>query len=238
MNSNNNYGIIATFLFVVSFLTTIVSGNEKLYIFYPSTFDYQSMQNKMDTELPDISITVFSRYDDFALKVKAEPPEAIITKPILIQDQFNDYEVILNGIRSGKTEDNYVVLSIDSNFAIKSITSESIIGIIDIMGRAGMKTFVNRQFSIEPKIKRVSRIGDLLPFLSLDIAAGIIIESVFIDYFKSTSQLQFTEIPLPESTTGVIAFAVKKGKQAEKSLNSLKQNKKSICELFYIQQWK
>lgn len=238
MNSKKNFKLIAAVLFVISFFVTIVSGNEKLYIFYPSTFDYQMMQNRMDTAIPGVSITVFSRYDDFALKMKAEPPEAIITKPILIQEQFNDYEVILNGIRSGKTEDSYVVLSIDSNFTIKSITSESIIGIIDIMGRMGMKTFVNRQFSIEPKIKRVSRIGDLLPFLSLDIAAGIMIESVFIDYFKSTSQAQFTEIPLPESTTGVVAFAIKKGMQADKSLNTLKLNKKSICELFYIQQWK
>jgi hypothetical protein len=238
MNSKKNIRIIATILFAVSFLVTLVTGNERLYVFYPSTFDYQSMQNKMDSATPGVSITVFSRYDDFALKMKSEPPEAVITKPLLIQEQFNDYEVILNGVRNGKTEGNYVVLSIDSNFTSKSITNESIIGIIDILGRTGMKTFVNRQFSMEPKIKRVSRIGDLLPFLSFDIAAGIMIESVFIDYFRSTSQLQFTEAPLPESTTGVIAFAVKKGKLADKSLSSLKQNKKNICELFYIQQWK
>ncbi len=238
MNSRKIIRVIAIFLFVANFFVTIASGNERLYIFYPSTFDYQSMQDKIDSTVPGVAITVFSRFDDFVLKMKAEPPEAIITKPILIQEQFSDYEVMLNGVRNGKTEDNYVILTIDSNFTSKSITNESIIGIIDILGRTGMKTFVNRQFSIEPKIKRVSRIGDLLPFLSLDIATGIMIESVFIDYFKSTSQLQFTETPLPESMTGVIAFAVKKGKQAEKSLSSLKQNKKNICEPFYIQQWK
>jgi len=225
-------------VFVVTFFITIVSGNERLYVFYPSTIDYQSMQNKMESAVPGISITVFSRYDDFALKMKAEPPEAIITKPLIIKEQFNDYEVILNGVRNGMTDGGYVVLSIDTNFTSKAITSESIIGIVDILGRTGMKTFVNRQFSIEPKIKRVSRIGDLLPFLSLDIAAGIIIESVFIDYFRSTSQLKFAVIPLPESTTGIIACAIKKGTQAEKTLSSLKQNKKSICDLFYIQQWK
>jgi hypothetical protein len=228
----------AVCLFVVSLLSTLVSGNERLYVFYPSTFDCQSMQNKMDSALPDITITVFSRYDDFALKMKVEPPEAIITKPILIQEQFNNYEVILNGERNGKTEGCYVVLSIDTNFTIKSINNESIVGVVDILGRTGMKTFVRRQCSIEPKLKRVSRIGDLLPLLSLDIAAGIMIEKVFVDYFRTTSQLQFAEIPLPESNTGIIAFGIKKGMVAEKTHSSLKQNQKSICELFYIQQWK
>lgn len=238
MNTIKKIRTSAVCLFVISLLTTIVSGNERLYVFYPSTFDCQSMQNKMDSALPGISITVFSRYDDFALKMNAEPPEAIITKPVLIQEQFNDYEVILNGVRNGKTEGSYVVLSKDTSIANQSINSESIIGVVDILGRTGMKTFVSRTFSIEPKLKRVSRIGDLLPFLSLDIASGIMIENVFVDYFRSTSQLQFAEIPLSESNTGIIACAVKKGKNAEKSLSGLKQNKKSICELFYIQQWK
>ncbi len=238
MNSRKIIIVVAFFLFAANFFVTIASGNERLYIFYPSTFDYQSMQDKIESTVPDVTITVFNRYDDFVVKMKTEPPEAIITKPILIQEQFSDYEIMLNGVRNGKTEDSYVIVSIDSDFTSKSIASESIIGIIDILGRTGMKTFINRQFPIEPKIKRVSRIGDLLPFLSLDIATGIMIESVFIDYFKSTSQLQFTVTPLPESMTGVIAFAVKKGSQAEKSRSSLKQNKQNICEPFYIQQWK
>lgn len=225
-------------LFFVSLFASIVSGNEKLYVFYPSTFDFQSMQNKMADALPGINTTVFSRYDEFASKMKTEPPEAVITKPILIQEQFIDYELILNGERNGKTEGSYVLLSIDTSFTFESINNETSIGIVDFLGRTGMKTFVKNNFSIEPKLKRVSKVGDLLPFLTLDVASGIMIENVFVEYFKSTSQLQFIVIPLPERNTGIIAFAIKKGKEADKTLSSLKQNKKSICELFCIQQWK
>jgi len=219
-------------------LTNNVSGNEKLYVFYPSTIDYMSMQNNITGTLSEIRIIVFSRYDDFVSRMQIEPPDGIITKPILIQEQFHDYEVALRGERNGNTKENYVILSADRQFTIKSITSESGIGIVDILGRAGMKSFLKEYFPVEPKLKRVSRIGDLLPFLSLDIVAGIMVENAFLDYFKSTSQLEFTVIPLPEGKNDIVAFAVKKGASAEKTLTGLKRNEKAICDLFYIQQWK
>jgi hypothetical protein len=238
MNSTGITRISAAGLFIVSLLSSMVSGLEKVYIFYPSTFDFQSVQNSITDALPEITAFVFNRYDDFALKMKSEPPDAIITKPILIHEQFSDYEVVLSGERNGTTEASYLVLSSDTSFSIKSINSESVIGAIDILGRPGMKSFFKRYFPVEPKLKRVSRIGDLLPFLSLDVASGVLIENVFLDYFKSTSQLQFAVVPLPESTTGIIALAIKKGGSAEKTLNGLKQNNKAICRLFYIEQWK
>lgn len=238
MNSTRVVRISAAGLFVVSLLTSMITGFEKLYIFYPSTFDFQSMQKSISDALPEIDAVVFNRYDDFALKMKTEPPEAIITKPVLIQEQFNDYEVVLNGERNGSTEGSYLVLSADSSFTIKSISNASVIGAIDILGRPGMKSFFKRSFPVEPKLKRVSKIGDLLPFLSLDVASGVLIENVFLDYFKSTSQLQFAVVPLPETNTGIIALAIKNGESAEKTLNSLKQNNKAICKLFYIEQWK
>lgn len=229
---------IALCLMLVVILTNISFGNEKLYVFYPSTSDYMSIQNNIANTLPQVTITVFSRYDDFVSKIQVEPPDGIITKPLLIAEQLHDYEIALRGERSGNTKENYVILSSDKQFKIESITAESAIGVVDILGRAGMKAFLKEFFPIEPKLKRVSRVGDLLPFLSLDIAACVMIESAFLDYFKSTSQQEFTVIPLPEGKNDIVAFAVRKGTSAEKTLTGLKRNDKAVCDLFYIQQWK
>lgn len=192
----------------------------------------------MANAMQGVSITVFGRYNDFITKIKTEPPDAVITKTVLIKDQLSNYEVSLNGVRNGKTEERYVVLSIDRPLSIDSISIESVIGIIDILGRAGMNSFSKQFFSVEPKLKRVSKVEDLLPLLSFNMVNGVLIEDVYVDYFKSTSQLQFSVTNLTSSNNGIVAFAIKKGGNSEKSLNFLKRNDKAICALFYIDTWK
>ncbi len=225
------------FLFFFGILTA-VSSQEKLYVFYPSTLHFQSMQDSMTNSIQGINITVFDRYDSFAAKMKSEPPDAVITKPELIEEQFSNYIVSLKGERNGTTEGKYVLVSIEKPVPIESVNTETVIGVIDILGRAGMKSFSKQYFPLEPKLKRVSKIEDLLPLLSFEFASGIMIENVFVDYFKSTSQLKFAITPLTGGKSGIIAFAIKKDGTAEKTLASLKKNDKKICDLFYIDQWK
>lgn len=226
------------FLFLSVILTTSTPSQEKLYVFYPSTLHFQSMQDSMTNSIQGISITVFDRYDSFSDKMKTDPPNAIITKPMLIKQQFNNYKVLLKGERNGITEEKYVLVSIEKPITVESVNTETVIGVIDILGRAGMKSFLKQYFPLEPKLKKVSKIGDLLPLLSFDFASGIMIEDIFLDYFKSTSQLKFAVTSLTGSKNGIVAFALKKDGNAEKTLASLKKNNKAICELFYIDQWK
>jgi hypothetical protein len=225
-------------LYFLNMLTFNVSAQEKLYVFYPSTLHFQSLQDSLTNFMRGVNITVFDRYDSFAAKMKVEPPDAIITKPVLIKDQFSDYNVLLKGERNSNTEEQYVIISIDKPIAIESVNTETVIGIVDILGRVGMKSFSKQFFPYEPKLKRVPKIGDLLPLLSFDIAAGIMIEDVFVEYFKSTSQLQFAITPLPKVNNEIVAFAIKKDGNTEKTFTSLKNNDKKICKLFYIEQWK
>jgi hypothetical protein len=238
---NGNIAMIRNYVACVFFsglFSASVFAREILYVFYPSTLDPQSMQDKMTDVIRGMNITAFGRYDDFITKVHTEPPDAVITKTALIHDQLGDYEVSLNGERNGTTEERNVVLSINKQFSIDSVDNETVIGVIDILGRTGMKSFLKQLFPVEPKLKRVSRVGDLLPIVTLDVAAGIMIEDVFVDYFKSTSQLQFSVTRLTGVKNGIVAFAVKKNGNAPKTLAGLKRNDKVICDLFHIEKWK
>jgi hypothetical protein len=229
---------IVVFQLLSVFLNFSVFAVEKVYVFFPSNINSQSMQNAMADLMKEVSITVFGRYNEFISKVNSEPPDAIITKTTLIKEQLGNYEIMLNGERNGKTVENYVILSTGEPFSADSVNSETVIGVLDILGRAGMNSFSKLFFPVEPKLKRVSKLEDLLSLLSFDMIAGIMIEDIFTEYFKSTSQLQFNITPLKNSNTGIVAFAVKKDSNAEKTILYLKNNPKKICDLFLIEKWK
>lgn len=229
---------IVALLLLSVFLAFNVFAVEKIFVFFPSNINSQSMQNTMSDLIKGVSITVFGRYNDFISRTKSESPDAVITKTMLIQEQLENYEILLNGERKGKTIENYVILSTEEQFSVESVNSETIIGVLDIMGRTGMNTFSKLFFPVQPKLKRVSKLEDLLSLLSFDMIAGIMVEDVFADYFRATSQLQFNITPLKNANTGIVVLAVKKGGNAEKTIHYLKNNEKKICDLFLIEKWK
>jgi len=229
---------IIAFQLLMVFLVFSIFAVEKVYVFFPSSINSQSMQNAMDGLMKETSVTVFVRYNEFISKVNSEPPDAVITKTMLVQEQLGEYEILLNGERNGKTVENYVILSAGEQFNADSVNSETVIGVLDVLGRTGMNSFSKLFFPVQPKLKRVSKLEDLLSLLSFDLIAGIMVEDKFTDYFKSTSQMQFTITPLKNANTGIVSFAVKKGSKAEKTLNCLKNNDKKICDLFLIDKWK
>ncbi len=210
---------------------------ENVYIFFPSNITFQTMEDTLSGLMKGVNVTVFGKYNEFITKVKSELPDAVITKTLLIKEQLDNYEILLRGEHKGKTEDNYVILSAGELFNADSVNSETVIGVLDILGRAGMNNLLKSIFPVQPKLKKVSKPEDLISLLSFDMIAGIMVEEIFVDYFKSTSKLQFTVTPLKNSTTGIIALAVKKGGSAQKTIRYLKSNKK-ICELFLIDEWK
>jgi len=222
---------------LVLLLSTIPAAQEKLYVFYPTTTRPQVIQDRMSSSFDGVTVTVFGRYNDFTAKVGMDPPDAIITKPALIS-QIGGYTIVLNAQRRGKTEEAYVLVSINTPLDPASVNGETVLGAIDLLGRNGMKTFSEQFFSVEPKIKRVTKVEDLLPLLSFNMAAGIVIEDVFVNYFKTTSQLQFAITSLTGSKGGILALAVRDGSKADKTVAALKKNDKEICGMFEVDSWK
>lgn len=216
---------------------SISFSQDKVYVFYPSVARPQAVQDKIQHSAHDVEVTVFGRYNDFTAKMELEPAQMIITKPALIK-QFNNYEVKLKGTRAGKTDETYVLLSINSETDITALTAETVIGTIDILGRNGMNSFVKQFFPTIPKLKRVTKVEDLLPLLTFNMAVAILVQEPAIQYFKSTSNLNFAITKLPESNDGIVAFAVKSGGSADKISSVLKSADKELCSFFEVDLWK
>lgn len=183
-------------------------NNEKLYVFYPVTTRPNRVQELLQENLKGVTVTVFGRVNDFKARIAADPPDAILTKTALIE-QIDGYTVSINGIRNDSAKETYILLSIDKPIDTKSMKAEMVIGVIDVLGRNTMRTFASRLLPVVPKLKQVTKVEDLLPLLMFSLADGILIESVFVDYFKSTSNLTFLASKPLHSTSGIVALAYK-----------------------------
>lgn len=212
-------------------------SQDKVYVFYPSVARPQAVQEKITKSVQGVDVTVFGRYNDFIAKMEIEPAQMVITKPALIE-QFGGYDIKIKGVRAGKSEETYVLLSIKNGVDIAVVTAETVIGVIDIFGRNKMNAFAKQFFPTTPKLKRVTKVEDLLPLLTFNMAAAILISEPAVQYFKSTSNLNFVITKLPESLDGIVALAVKKGGNAENIAVALRSADKELCSFFEVDLWK
>jgi hypothetical protein len=209
---------------------------EKLYVFYPTIVRPQVIQQNLSKACPDAEVMVFGRYNDFIAKIAIDSPEVIITKPV-VTEQMAGYSLKLNGAFKGAADESYVILSVNEKLDVASVKAETVIGMIDFLGRKEMMTFIAQFFPTAPKLKRVTKIEDLLPLLTFNMAQGILISEREVSYFKATSNLNFVITPLPKKV-GIVALAVKDGKTSPEILKAIKGLDAETSGMLGVDQWK
>ena len=212
---------------------------ESLYVFYPSTTRTLIMQKKLSRALPGINVRVFGRYRDFSIKTKRAPPDAILSK-VQVINLLKRYSIKLNGSRRGKIYESYVFLSVDNKMNLAGMRGKKI-GVFDILGRKGMDRFVGKYFPKHQrriKLKRVSKIEDLLPLLIFNMADAALIPKTYVNYFKDISKLHLVTTPVPKMQVGIIALAVKDWNNAPLILRRFSMMDHKTKQLLGIDSWK
>lgn len=226
------------YFFVVALCIALLFSSlsaEKLYVFYPTTIRPSVLQKKLKEACPAIDITVFGRYKDFIAQINIAPPDAIIVKPDLLK-QLPDYEKNLSGVKQGKADEPYFLLSIDKNIDLSKIGQE-VIGIVDFLGRKETAKLVASFFTPSPKIKRVIKIEDLLPLLIFNMATSLFLCEDDIAYLKETSKLNFMVTNLPNVKIGLISLAIRKKSSSELIVKSIKGLSNELNLIFTIDEW-
>jgi len=229
--------VLAALSIIICATASTTCAEGKLYVFYPTTARPHAVQERLQHVFEDLNVIVFGRQSDFQAKMNSDAPDAVITKPALI-DGYIEYSVALKGVRKGKSHETYVLVSIGKPLEPLQVNNETVIGAIDLFGRNGMRSFVCQFFSVEPKIRRVTKIEDLLPLLSFDMADGVIVEEIFMGYFKATSHMNFNATPLSAPKSGIVALCIKKNGKAGDAVEVLKGSDRSIGSLFEVDLWK
>ena len=222
-------------------LLTIVTSQtfaENLYVYYPSTQKSNVVQQKIQGAAGDVTV-VFGEnaqidLGDFAMKATADKPDAVLVKGEKTQ-VLPGYTVAQTALRSGGTPEKYVLLSVDKALVPGELTAAMTIGVVDYNSREVMQGFVSAMIGKTAKIKNVTKVEDLLPLLTFQMAQGVIIAESDLAFFKSKSTQNLVTTPL--KSFGNVAIVATKG-AAGKSLQVAKKLTEIMPGFMGSVQWK
>lgn len=216
------------------------AGNDRLYVFFPSRVPAASLQKKLLKGWPGIRIMVFGRFRDFKDRVEKDRPGGILTKPP-VMETIGGYTVKLRGSRGGDTEESYILLSAGRPPDMNLLAGRDI-GVFDILGRKGMKQFVGKYINPLPRLRRVSKMEDMLRLLTFNMIVAILIPENDLSYYQNISELDFTVTPLPGMKSGILALALKEQEENTpenmRIVSTLRSSEKQYLELLEVEEWK
>ena len=206
---------------------------EKLYIFIPTEYKAIEVEEKFREKYAQYTIRTFSNVIDFTEAVRIDTPDAVITKPQLIPF-LSMYNIKLNATCKGSTKESFFLLSVDNALNCVNL-SDLNIGILDFLGRNNINTLTDNLISGTPKLKRVKKIADLIPLMSMKLVDGIIASASQVAYIKSRSQLTFHEIKC-KNDQGIAVLAC--FKEGDDIVNRLKELPSELALMIGVDGWK
>ena len=176
-----------------------------LYVFVHTEAKSSQLESSLKESLDGLEVTVFGRFRDFEEAVAARRPDAILGLPPLLTMQR--VPITLRGTRAGSDLEPYALLGTAAS--LDGALSDKVIGSVEILGRAGTTDLVKNLLKIQDiKLKRVTKLEDLLPLLQLSLADVILMPSVAIKGVSQQSRLPLEVRELPGGRVGLPAVGI------------------------------
>jgi len=220
---------------IVALSLVVCSMGEALYVYYPSTMKSNVVQQKIQESAAGVTVTVFGKYSDFAMKAAMDKPDAILLKAESNQ-VLPGYSVVQSAVRTGGQSEKYVLLSVDKPIAAASLNNTMTIGVVDYNSRPVMQSFVTATIGSSAKIKYVTKVEDLLPLLTFQMAQAVVIAESDLAFFKSKSTQNLVTSPL--KSYGNVAVVASKGGASSKSAQVAKKLTEVMPGFMGSVQWK
>lgn len=217
------------------FFTVSAEDPASLYVFVPTEVRANAMQEDIGNVCPNINITVFGRSKDFRQQITESPPDAILTLLPVIE-RSADYKTILKGARGDATEEDYVIVSVDTPLNIADL-NEKRLGVIDLLGRKPMNEFIDQLLQTTVKTKRVTKVEDLLPLLTFKAVDGLFISDSLYQSLKEKSNLNLVATSL-NIKVGLVSAALNTEDSKEKIVSCIEEFSHSLNSVLGVEQWR
>lgn len=220
--------IVQIFCIFILLITSDIFAEASLFVYYPLPARSKTVESRLNSELPDVNVTVFGRYADFITKIKSDRPAAILVKKELLSS-VTGYKAAFSGERKGKIDEKYLYMFTNKEFLNMSIDTATI-GVVDILGKQNMNRYLDSVFDAELTIKRVRKVNDIMPLLLFDMASIALVPESNLEYYKSNSNIELytkeTEITM---SIGVVAVRDDDAKVIiAKALTNLSEKTKTL----------
>jgi hypothetical protein len=194
------------------------------------------MQQKLSKACPGIEITVFGKYRDFSQSIKLNQPNSILA-PARVIENLEGFQVALTGTRNGKPDERFLFVALDKNFNSGNLDGLSI-GMVNFLGRKGMKNLIAKNFPGAVKLKLVTKVEDLLPLLRFGMVKAVLVPKHFLDFFRVTSNLDFSITPSKKLRFNMGVIGINKDKSSEIILKEIKNLEANLSLMFGVDKWK
>jgi len=212
----------------------MVQASNRLYVFYPTDIRPNKMAKHISEYCPEIDITVFGKIKDFKDQVLRLPPDAILSyAPVINKNQ--QYSSIVRGFKQGQSHEDYVLVSRDKSVDINKLDSIKI-GVLDILGRKAMKSFMNKTLGTKVRITRVTKTEDILNLLSFGLVDAIFISEQRYNKFLTQTQLPLVATKL-DIKMDLAVLAVRNDQSTGLYANCVNQLGKQTNALLGVDQW-
>ena len=178
-----------------------------LYALSPGSIRARAFERMLEDSLSNVDAKAFGRPRDLSNALRRRKPQAVMAlAPTL---EANSLTPHLQGHLGETATEQYLVVSEGVPFTHAALAN-STLGIVDVVGRQAMPSFVRRLLSLSeaPKLRQVTKNADLLPLLHFRrVDAVVISESAFVE-MRSHSRLDFKVLKLTSARVRRMAVSL------------------------------
>jgi hypothetical protein len=226
--------VIRQLVCTVIFLTYSCNAvGNKLYIFLPTEYTAIDVEKKFSGKYDTFVIRSFSSVTDFTSAVFSDTPDAIITKPQLVP-LLDIYQIKLNATLNGSTKEPYFILSVEKPLTPAELSTKEV-GILDFLGKKNINTLMEDLLDGTPRLKRVKKMADLVPLMTMNLVDGVIVSATQVAYIKSKSQLKFYETRC-KTDQGIAVLAL--FNDSDEIVKKLKELPAELAIMIGVDGWK
>lgn len=216
-------------------LITNVSYGQKLYVFVPSDMRAKILQDKIKGVCGSIDVTVFGRVKDFTKRMESDPPAAILALSPVIE-RNSEFKRLLQGSRKSKQVEPYYLVATGKEFDTAALGTAKL-GVLDILGRKDMKKYISKLLNAKVKLKRVTKVEDLLPLLTFNAVDAIFVSETVYDLIKAKTEMDLKAKKLDVSV-GLVSTAMASSSDAKAISKCVNAFPGDINTAMGVDQWK
>jgi hypothetical protein len=213
------------------------SGDERpsVYVYVHTDTKSAALEKGLQDKLPALAVTVFGRFRDFEEAMTARRPDGVVALQPLLNSL--SVPVVLQGLRSDHDWEPYVLLS--TGAAVDGPLSGKVIGVVDLLGRTGTQDFVTKLLKTpDLKLKRVTKMEDLLPLLQFSAADGVLVPAAAVKGVTERSRLNLKVRELPEAKVGLLAVGVISAKARDVMVKQIQALDGDTIRTLGIERWR